>query len=67
MELIDTHCHLTFDDLAGDIDAVIERSIAAGVTGWLTVGTDPDENRKAVITTIRCTRTKDVFLLSTSK
>jgi len=48
MELIDTHCHLTFDDLAGDIDAVIERSIAAGVTGWLTVGTDPDENRKAV-------------------
>ena len=48
MELFDTHCHLTFDDLAGDIDAVIERSIAAGVTGWLTVGTDPSENRKAV-------------------
>ena len=48
MELIDTHCHLTFDDLAGDIDAVINRSIAAGVTQWITVGTDPLENQKAI-------------------
>jgi TatD DNase family protein len=48
MELFDTHCHLTFDDLARDIDAFIARSIAAGVTGWLTIGTDPNENRKAV-------------------
>ena len=48
MELIDTHCHLTFDDLARDIDAVIERSIAAGVTSWITVGTDPDQNQKAI-------------------
>lgn len=48
MELIDTHCHLTFDELAGDIDAVIARSRQAGVTGWITVGTDPQENRKAV-------------------
>ncbi|MDH4238541.1 MAG: TatD family hydrolase [Phycisphaerae bacterium] len=48
MELIDTHCHLTFNDLAGDIDAVIERSIAAGVTSWITVGTDPGHNQKAI-------------------
>ncbi len=48
MELIDTHCHLTFDGLAGDIEAVIARSKGAGVTGWVTVGTDPDQNRKAV-------------------
>ena len=48
MELIDTHCHLTFDQLAGDIEAVIERSIAAGVTGWITVGTDTGQNQKAV-------------------
>ncbi len=48
MGLIDTHCHLTFDDLSGDIDAVIERSIAAGVTGWITIGTDPQQNQKAV-------------------
>ena len=48
MELIDTHCHLTFDELAGDVDAVIERSKAAGVTGWITVGTDTQQNRKAI-------------------
>ena len=48
MELIDTHCHLTFEQLAWEIDEVVERSIAAGVTGWITVGTDSQENRKAV-------------------
>jgi len=48
MELIDTHCHLTFEELAGDVAAVIERSRAAGVTGWITVGTDPQQNRKAI-------------------
>ncbi|HUW19541.1 MAG TPA: TatD family hydrolase [Sedimentisphaerales bacterium] len=48
MELIDTHCHLTFDDLARDIDGVIERSRQAGVTGWITIGTNARENQKAV-------------------
>ena len=48
MELIDTHCHLTFEQLAGDIEAVVDRSRAAGVVGWVTVGTDPEHNRKAV-------------------
>jgi len=48
MELIDTHCHLTFEDLARDIDGVIARSRAARVTEWITVGTDPQENRKAI-------------------
>ncbi len=48
MELIDTHCHLTFDDLVRDIDAVIARSRQAGVNGWITVGTNPEHNRKAV-------------------
>ena len=48
MELIDTHCHLTFDQLAGDFEAVIERSIATGVTGWITVGTDSQQNPKAI-------------------
>jgi TatD DNase family protein len=52
-ELIDTHCHLTFDDLAGDIDGVIERSRAAGVTCWITIGTDMNENRKALELTDR--------------
>ena len=48
MELIDTHCHLTFEQLAEDVDAVVARSKAAGVVGWLTVGTDPQQNRKAI-------------------
>ncbi len=48
MDLIDTHCHLTFKELSGDVAAVIERSRAAGVTSWITVGTDPQENQKAV-------------------
>jgi TatD DNase family protein len=48
MELIDTHCHLSFKQLAQDVDGVIERSRAAGVTAWLTVGTDSEHNRKAV-------------------
>jgi TatD DNase family protein len=48
MELIDTHCHLTFDGLIQDIDGVIARSKAAGVTSWLTVGTDMQENLKAI-------------------
>lgn len=53
MDLIDTHCHLTFDDLACDIDAVIARSITAGVRCWVTIGTDPNENQKALALTQR--------------
>ena len=48
MELIDTHCHLTFEQLADDVEAVVARSKAAGIVGWLTVGTDPQQNRKAI-------------------
>lgn len=48
MELIDTHCHLAFEQYAGNIEAVLERSKAAGVTGWVTIGTNTQENRKAV-------------------
>jgi len=44
MELIDTHCHLTFEPLAG----VIERSRAAGVTGWITVGTSLEDSRRVI-------------------
>ena len=48
MELIDTHCHLTFEPLAGDVENVLARSRAAGVTAWITIGTDTQQNRKAV-------------------
>jgi len=48
VELIDTHCHLTFEPLAGDVEAILERSRAAGVTGWITIGTEIEDDRKAV-------------------
>jgi TatD DNase family protein len=48
MELIDTHCHLTFEPLADDIEGVLERSKSEGVIAWITVGTDPQHNRRAV-------------------
>jgi TatD DNase family protein len=47
MKLIDAHCHLTYEQFA-DFDAVIQKSITAGVTGWITIGTDVSESVKAV-------------------
>ena len=37
--LIDTHCHLDYPDLANDIDAVLSRATAAGVTRCITIST----------------------------
>jgi TatD DNase family protein len=37
--LIDSHCHLDFEALAGDIDGVMARAAAAGVTGMVTIST----------------------------
>ncbi len=48
MELIDTHAHLTFEPLFADVDNVLQRSRDFGVTSWITVGTDPDHNKKCV-------------------
>ena len=48
MELIDTHCHLTFKPLDADIEAVLERSTTAGVTSWITIGTSLEDSQKAV-------------------
>lgn len=48
MDLIDTHCHLTFEPLVEDVPGVVERSGAAGVTGWITVGTDLEDSRRAI-------------------
>lgn len=41
--MIDTHCHLSFRDYNGDRDAVVRRAADAGVTGLITVGTDPED------------------------
>ena len=43
MELIDTHTHLTFRELQRNLEGVIARSKDAGVTGWITVGTDREQ------------------------
>lgn len=37
--LIDSHCHLDFEALANDIDGVMARAAAAGVTGMVTIST----------------------------
>jgi TatD DNase family protein len=37
--LIDTHCHLDFPDLSKDLDAVLARARAAGVTTCITIST----------------------------
>ena len=49
--LIDTHAHLAFEPLLSDIDNVLKRSIDAGVTRWITVGTDTEENPKSIALT----------------
>jgi TatD DNase family protein len=37
--LIDSHCHLDFEALAGDIDGVMARAAEVGVTGMVTIST----------------------------
>lgn len=37
--LIDSHCHLDFEELAKDIDGVLARAATVGVTGMVTIST----------------------------
>lgn len=46
MHLIDTHCHLTFEELSSNIEEVLNRSRQADVTKWITVGTDSEQNQQ---------------------
>jgi TatD DNase family protein len=46
--VIDTHCHLTDPRLLEQLDAVIERARAAGVTRIITIGTSVEDGRAAV-------------------
>lgn len=47
MELIDSHCHLQFDDYDDDRDKVITSSIAAGVRRMVCVGVSLDDSERA--------------------
>jgi TatD DNase family protein len=49
IHLIDTHCHLTFEEYTGHIETFLYRSTKAGVTSWVTVGTNNQESQKAIL------------------
>lgn len=48
MNLIDTHAHLTFEELSGQLEDVLARSTAAGVKRWITVGTNVTDNEQVL-------------------
>lgn len=47
-EFFDTHAHLDFPDFASDIEQVIQRAEAAGITRMITIGTDADSSARAI-------------------
>lgn len=46
--MIDSHCHLTYQPLLCQIDAILSRAAAAGVRGCVTVGTSIDDIGRAI-------------------
>ncbi|CAN5829985.1 hypothetical protein BH23GEM9_BH23GEM9_29920 [soil metagenome] len=45
--MFDSHCHLTDERFAEDLDAVLERAWSAGLTGLVTVASNADDARVA--------------------
>lgn len=58
MELIDTHCHLTFQQYEGNLTDVLKRSRDAGVKKFITVGTDINHSRKVIEL---CDKFEDIY------
>ncbi|HET6762790.1 MAG TPA: TatD family hydrolase [Longimicrobiaceae bacterium] len=48
MSLTDTHAHLADERILPDVDAVVERARAAGVTTIVCIATDADDSRTAL-------------------
>ena len=46
--IIDSHCHLFYEDLANDIDGVIQRANEAGVSRFICVGTNVEDSKKCL-------------------
>jgi TatD DNase family protein len=46
--MIDTHCHLTFEQFAGRVDQVLADARAVGVRGVITVSTTPEDAMNAL-------------------
>lgn len=47
-EFYDTHAHLDFPDFAADLEGVVARAAAAGITKIISIGTDLESSRRAV-------------------
>ncbi len=48
MGWIDSHCHLTYEPLLSQLDAVLARAAAADVTGLVTIATDLEDAARAL-------------------
>ena len=46
--MIDSHCHLTYDALSAQLDAVLKRARQAGVDRMVTIATRAYEAEKAI-------------------
>jgi TatD DNase family protein len=46
--MIDSHCHLTYEQLHSQLDAVLHRAAAANVTRMITIGTSIEDARRAL-------------------
>jgi TatD DNase family protein len=51
--LIDSHCHLDFDDFAGDLDGIVARAQAAGVAQMVTISTRVKQRDRLIAITDR--------------
>jgi TatD DNase family protein len=51
--LVDSHCHLDFDDFAGDLDGIVGRAQAAGIGHMVTISTRVKQRDRLVAITDR--------------